>query len=383
MRPRASRVSSSARPPWGTCRPDASSESVHDAVAERTVGPAEGSRLTAERNDWRRAERARRQSRKACQPLGRRAAAHRVAGSHAPGESANGLPRPGPVAQLLDADVDVVRPRRRLPVVEVAVDVDASIRHVAQRHVGQQQRRVPGGIQRAVNLVSSKPSMSTSPTGLTSWFPMTSIFRPGALRSRLSMVPEQAIYRDVTQADDRVSRGSPCGANCGTGRRPLSSQAGIRREKYSMHRVGLRSTWACTGGSRSFSRLDLVERLQGRCVHARRLITAPGVVCRSRGSGHLPALRVEVLHPVVHEWPPRVEQVAPRIRRFGLVAYDVRERSLHHRPRVIRPLGRPVPERRPEAMRNGPDPQLLEQLREPRIGELLAARAGKDQPGEL
>ena len=106
-------------------------------------------------------------------------------------------------------------------------------------------------------------------------------------------------------------------------------------------------------------------------------------VCPRRGSGHLPALRVEVLHPVVHEWPPRVEQVAPCIRRFGLVAYDVGERSLHHRPRVIRPLGRPVPERRPEAMRNGSDPQLLEQLREPRIGELLAARAGKDQPGGL
>ena len=87
-----------------------------------------------------------------------------------------------------------------------------------------------------------------------------------------------------------------------------------------------------------------------------------------RGSGHLPALRVEVLHPVAHEWPPRVEQVAPRIRRFGLLAY-VRERSLHHRPRVIRPLGRPVPERRPEAMRNGPDPQLLKQLREVLVDE--------------
>ena len=66
-----------------------------------------------------------------------------------------------------------------------------------------------------------------------------------------------------------------------------------------------------------------------------------------------------------------------------LAAYGVRERSLHHRPQVIRPLGRPVPERRPEAMRNCPDPQLLEQLREPRIGELLAGRAGKDQPGGL
>ena len=34
-------------------------------------------------------------------------------------------------------------------------------------------------------------------------------------------------------------------------------------------------------------------------------------------------------------------------------------------------------------MRNGPDPQLLEQLRQPRVGELIAARAGKDQPAGL
>ena len=57
MRPRTSRVSASARPPWGTGRPDASSESGNDAVAERTVGSAERFRLTAERNGWRRAGR--------------------------------------------------------------------------------------------------------------------------------------------------------------------------------------------------------------------------------------------------------------------------------------------------------------------------------------
>ena len=85
----------------------------------------------------------------------------------------------------------------------------------------------------------------------------------------------------------------------------------------------------------------------------------------------------------VHQWPPGVEQVAPRIRRFGLVTDDVRERGLYYLPRVTRPLGRPVPERRPEAMRHGSDPQLIEQLRQPRVGQLLAARAGKDQPGAL
>ena len=33
------------------------------------------------------------------------------------------------------------------------------------------------------------------------------------------------------------------------------------------------------------------------------------------------------MHPIGHELPPTVDQVAPRIRRFGLIAYDVCKRS--------------------------------------------------------
>ena len=46
---------------------------------------------------------------------------------------------------------------------------------------------------------------------------------------------------------------------------------------------------------------------QSRSCHAQ-------VSARCRGRGHQPALRVEVLHPIVHELPPAVEQVAPRVR---------------------------------------------------------------------
>ena len=89
------------------------------------------------------------------------------------------------------------------------------------------------------------------------------------------------------------------------------------------------------------------------------------------------------MHPIGHELPPTVDQIAPRIRRFGLIAYDVCKRSFHHLPRVICPLGSPVPEGRTEAMRNGRDPQLLEQLRQPRVGELLPRALGKTSPTEV
>ena len=52
------------------------------------------------------------------------------------------------VVQLLDADVDVLVRRRRLLLVHVSVDVDRAVRHVRQRHVGQQQRRVARRVQR-------------------------------------------------------------------------------------------------------------------------------------------------------------------------------------------------------------------------------------------
>ena len=55
----------------------------------------------------------------------------------------------GRVVQLLDADVDVPVRRRRLLLVDVPVDVDRAVRHLQQRHVGQQQRWVARREQRS------------------------------------------------------------------------------------------------------------------------------------------------------------------------------------------------------------------------------------------
>lgn len=53
-----------------------------------------------------------------------------------------------PVVQLLNAHVDATVRRRRRLLVHVAVDVDATERHLEQRHVRQHQRRIAGGDQR-------------------------------------------------------------------------------------------------------------------------------------------------------------------------------------------------------------------------------------------
>ena len=58
-----------------------------------------------------------------------------------------------PVVQLLDADVDVPVRRRRLLLVHVSVHVDRAVRHLQQRHVGQQQRRVARRVQRRCRAV--------------------------------------------------------------------------------------------------------------------------------------------------------------------------------------------------------------------------------------
>ena len=63
------------------------------------------------------------------------------------------------------------------------------------------------------------------------------------------------------------------------------------------------------------------------------------------------AVAGEVLGPVVHQPPPALEQVRPRVGRLDLVLNDVGERRLDHLPRMVGLLGRPVPERRAEAMR--------------------------------
>ena len=57
----------------------------------------------------------------------------------------------------------------------VPVDVDAPLGHVPQRHVGQQQRRVAGGVERAVNFRRRPHTPQTAPTGSTGTFVVLSI----------------------------------------------------------------------------------------------------------------------------------------------------------------------------------------------------------------
>ena len=58
----------------------------------------------------------------------------------------------------------------------------------------------------------------------------------------------------------------------------------------------------------------------------------------------------QIRGPIVHQPPPTLEQIRPRVGRLGLVADHVRKRRLDHLPRVVGLLGRPVAETRPEAV---------------------------------
>ncbi len=64
---------------------------------------------------------------------------------------------------------------------------------------------------------------------------------------------------------------------------------------------------------------------------------------------------VEVLGPLVHEPPPPLEQVRAGVGRLNLVLHDVGHRRLNYLARMIRLFGRPIPERRAEAVRDGDD----------------------------
>ena len=78
------------------------------------------------------------------------------------------------------------------------------------------------------------------------------------------------------------------------------------------------------------------------------------------GRRHPRALAGKVGFPIVHEAPPPLEQVRPCVRRLDFVADDVDERRLDDLARLVRLLGRPVTERRPEAMGHGRDVAVLE-----------------------
>ena len=70
----------------------------------------------------------------------------------------------------------------------------------------------------------------------------------------------------------------------------------------------------------------------------------------------------EIGRPVVHQ-PPPLEQVRPRVGGLRLVLEHVGERGLDDFTRMIRLLGGPVPERRPEAVQHSGDLVVLEHLR--------------------
>ena len=83
--------------------------------------------------------------------------------------------------------------------------------------------------------------------------------------------------------------------------------------------------------------------------------------------------------PIVHQPAPPLEQVRAGISGFDLILDHVRQRRLDDLARVIRLLGRPVPEARTKAVRDGADLQVLEQPRQRHIGQPLPAPAREHQ----
>ena len=79
----------------------------------------------------------------------------------------------------------------------------------------------------------------------------------------------------------------------------------------------------------------------------------PGSEERRRSSAGASCTAGDVGGPVVHQLPPPLEQVRPRVGRLYPVLDDMGQRGLDHIARVVRLLGCPVPERRPETMWNG------------------------------
>ncbi len=88
---------------------------------------------------------------------------------------------------------------------------------------------------------------------------------------------------------------------------------------------------------------------------------APAASAASAGARHR-VLVGQVRGPVVHELPPPVEQVGPGVGGLHLVLDDMRPRRLDDLTRMVGLLGRPVPERRTEAMGYSRDPKVLERL---------------------
>ena len=96
-----------------------------------------------------------------------------------------------------------------------------------------------------------------------------------------------------------------------------------------------------------------------RCRSGRSVSSFERVIFDAKQARHFSCLRerttlagpaVEVGCPIVHEPPPPFEQVRPRVGRLHLVLDHVGERGLDDFTWMIRFLGGPIPERRPEAV---------------------------------
>ena len=85
----------------------------------------------------------------------------------------------------------------------------------------------------------------------------------------------------------------------------------------------------------------------------------------------------QVVGPVAPE--PALEQVRAPAGCLDRVANLVRQRRLRHLARMIRLLGCPVPETRPEAVRHGCDPQRPEQFQHGHIPDWPTAHLRKNE----
>ena len=84
--------------------------------------------------------------------------------------------------------------------------------------------------------------------------------------------------------------------------------------------------------------------------------------------------------PVIHQPTPTLEQVGASVRGLDLVLHHMRQRCLDDLPGVIRLVGRPIPERRPEPVRHGRDLFCWSNWRSWGVGEGLPGLSGEDQP---
>ena len=138
--------------------------------------------------------------------MGGRAPLNRLAPDEAGRQPTNRRQRRRPVLHLLDAHVDMPGQTGNPLVVQVAVNVHAARRDAPERHVRQQERRVAGHVQRAVDLIEA--GTVDSPDRVDVMVPKTSSFRrPGAFRTRSSRSPHSG-RRDTSPRQMMVSSGS-------------------------------------------------------------------------------------------------------------------------------------------------------------------------------